>query len=200
MPKTFTEAERAYIQTRLREEAKQCLILYGVRKTTVDELVRRVQIPKGTFYLFYPSKEHLLFDAICSMHDMFQEKLMKEIAVLREGLDARRLTDILFRLYQTLDESALPKLLASGEIELLFRKLPPELHARHAQMDDFRVEELLASIPSMKAARVPVFSAALRGIFLSLLYKREVGADVYDDALYVMIRGVVLQMFEGDAV
>ena len=34
----------------------------GVKKTTVDELVKRTGIPKGTFYLFYPSKEMLLFD------------------------------------------------------------------------------------------------------------------------------------------
>ncbi len=31
----------------------------GVKKTTVDELVKRVGIPKGTFYLFYPSKDCL---------------------------------------------------------------------------------------------------------------------------------------------
>lgn len=34
----------------------------GVKKTTVDELVKREGIPKGTFYLFYPSKEMLLYD------------------------------------------------------------------------------------------------------------------------------------------
>ncbi|MDY4210978.1 MAG: TetR/AcrR family transcriptional regulator [Treponema sp.] len=33
-----------------------------MKKTTVDELVKRTGIPKGTFYLFYPSKEILLFD------------------------------------------------------------------------------------------------------------------------------------------
>ena len=32
----------------------------GVKKTTVDELVKRVGIPKGTFYLFYPSLINLI--------------------------------------------------------------------------------------------------------------------------------------------
>ncbi|MFH1513530.1 MAG: helix-turn-helix domain-containing protein, partial [Bacillota bacterium] len=60
MPKSFSDAERAYIKERLLREAEACLAAYGVRKTTVDELVRRAGIPKGTFYLFYASKEALI--------------------------------------------------------------------------------------------------------------------------------------------
>lgn len=62
MPKSYSEQEREYIKTRLKEEAAKCLAQYGVRRTTVDEIVKRVNIPKGTFYLFYKSKELLLFD------------------------------------------------------------------------------------------------------------------------------------------
>jgi AcrR family transcriptional regulator len=39
--------EREYIKKRLMEEAQDCLRLYGIRKTTVDELVKRANIPKG---------------------------------------------------------------------------------------------------------------------------------------------------------
>ena len=62
MPKSYSEQEREYIRKRLKEEAADCLARYGVRRTTVDELVKRVNIPKGTFYLFYKSKELLLFE------------------------------------------------------------------------------------------------------------------------------------------
>ena len=57
VPKSYSEQERTYIKKRLKEEAAKCLAKYGVRRTTVDEIVRRVHIPKGTFYLFYKSKE-----------------------------------------------------------------------------------------------------------------------------------------------
>ena len=45
MPKSYSEQEREYIRERLKEEAAQCLAKYGVRRTTVDEIVRRVKIP-----------------------------------------------------------------------------------------------------------------------------------------------------------
>lgn len=56
MPKTYSEQEREYIDKRLREEAMNCMAAYGIRKTTVDELVRRVRIPKGTFICFMSPK------------------------------------------------------------------------------------------------------------------------------------------------
>ncbi len=198
MPKTFSDREREYIRERLIEEAKACLSLYGIRKTTVDELVKRVQIPKGTFYLFYASKELLFFDVFCAIHDEFQEKVMAEISGLKSGPDADKLTDILYRLYKSLDGSSFLKFVTGGEAELLFRRLPPEFSKRHAEKDDFQVEHLVALVPNMKAENIKIFSAALRGIFISLLHKREVGEEVFDEALRVMLRGVVFQMFEGE--
>lgn len=56
MPKSYSEQEWEYIRKRLKEEAAKCLARYGARRTTVDEIVKRVNIPKGTFYLFYKSK------------------------------------------------------------------------------------------------------------------------------------------------
>lgn len=67
MPKAYSEAGRMKIKKTLLNEAKQCLKQYGFRKTTVDDLVRRAGIPKGTFYLFYKSKEQLLNEAYLSL-------------------------------------------------------------------------------------------------------------------------------------
>jgi len=43
---------------------------------------------------------------------------------------------------------------------------------------------------------IEVYSAVMRGIFLSMLHKHEIGEEVFEDALRLMIRGVVMQMFE----
>lgn len=69
MPKALSVQERETIQNLLKNEARQCLHTLGIKKTTVDELVRRVRIPKGTFYLFYPSKELLFFDVLLDFHN-----------------------------------------------------------------------------------------------------------------------------------
>lgn len=198
MPKSLSENERAYIKQRLIEEATYCLTHYGVKKTTVDEIVSRAKIAKGTFYLFYTSKELLLFDVFIRLHDDYQDRLLKEIGDIKDDLNPDRLTEIIFKIYKTMDDSFILRLMMSGELEALFRKLPPEIAQLHAEKDDLRVEALVSMVPNMKAGQIQVFSAALRGIFISMLYKKDVGEDVFDEALKVMIRGVAIQMFESN--
>ena len=196
MPKSYTESERAYLKERLMEEAEKCLTQYGIRKTTVDELVRRVNIPKGTFYLFYESKERLLFEVILRLNDEIQDQLLQEIAGLPEVPDAETLTDTIFRIYRRLDDSFLPQIILDGEMELFMRSLPPELAELHTSHDDNKVKELLAMLPGMREDRAAIFSAALRCVFITLMYKKEIGEAIYDETLRLLIRGVVLQLFE----
>ncbi len=197
MPKSFTENERYYIRKRLMEEAQNCLKQYGVRKTTVDELVRRVNIPKGTFYLFFESKEILFYEVLCSFHDELQNKLIQDLQALNEHVSASRLTELLLDLYKRVEGSFLYKIITDGDLELLLRRLPPELASLHAKKDDFSIEQLISMLPGIKNDNIKALSAAMRAIFLSMLHKHEIGDEVFDDALRLMINGIVMQMFEG---
>jgi len=196
MPKTFTDNEREYIEKKLLAEARDCLKLYGVRKTTVDELVKRANIPKGTFYLFYESKEHLFYKALCLSHDELQADLMRQLETLDKPLSADQMTELLLGLYKKIEASFLYKLITSGDLELLMRKLPPEVARAHGQKDDFSIQQLISIIPGINSDNIKTLSAALRAIFLSMRHKHEIGEEVFDDALRLMIRGVVMQMFE----
>ena len=196
MPKTFSESERAYIRERLKAEAKKCLATYGIRKTTIDELVKRVNIPKGTFYLFYESKERLLFEVIMEFDAEAQSQMLHEVSALPGGPDAETFTEIILRFYKKLDESFLPRLMQNGELEYFMRTVPPELARQHAERDKEAMSRMFAAFPNMQQEQVATFSAAFRGVFLTLLLKDEIGAESYDDALRVLIRGIALQMME----
>ena len=200
MPKTFSDHERAIIKQRLMEEAENCLVQYGVRKTTIDELVKRVNIPKGTFYLFYSSKELLLYEVFCKFHDAIHEKMLSEIAAIKTDVTPLKLTELIFQLYKMVQNSFLLRFMTEGEMELVIRKLPPEVLRNHFDKDDFSIEQLFSLIPDLKTNQIQVYSAALRGVFISMLHKQEIGEDVFDEAMKVMINGVVMQMFEGDII
>ena len=199
MPKTFTDKEREYIKKRLMEEAQDCLRLYGIRKTTVDELVKRANIPKGTFYLFYDSKELLFYDVLCSVHDELHADLRRWLEALDEPAAADQVTELVLGLYKKVEASFLYKFITGGDLELLMRRLPPEVARAHAEKDDFSMEQLIAMAPGIKGDSIKKYSAAMRAIFLSMLHKHEIGEEVFEDALRLMIRGVVMQMFEEGA-
>ncbi|MDF2588172.1 MAG: TetR family transcriptional regulator [Anaerocolumna sp.] len=197
MPKTYTEKERQFIIKRLKEVANDCLCLYGVKKTTVDEIVKRVNIPKGTFYLFYESKESLLFDVINDLHESIQSEFIHEVSALGGQLTTDKITNILCNLIKKLDETCLLKIMTNGDMELLMRKLPDKVVEEHLSHDDNSMEQFLRFIPNAESKNIKAFSGALRGVFLTMLNKREIGEDVFDEALKIMIHGIILQLMEG---
>ena len=197
MPKAFSENEREYIKERLLEETSDCLSIYGIRKTTVDEVVARVGIPKGTFYLFYESKEALILDVILDFNAKVQGQLVNSVKGMHEKPDAETLTDIIFGMYQSVKRSFLMKIMANGELDFFMRKAPPEYNAQHAAEDDMMLGQLMALFPAMDAEKSSIYSGALRGAFLLPMYEKELDLENFDEVLRMMIRGIVIQMFGG---
>lgn len=195
MPKSYSEQEREYIKKRLKEEAAKCLTQYGVRRTTVDEIVKRVNIPKGTFYLFYKSKELLLFDAIQEQHDFVTRELYQAISNLaNQEFSAVKLTDVIFGFYKRTERMPILKLLDSGEVELLVRKLPREIVEEHLQDDTDTIKKMFALLPISKEVDIKAISAVFHAIYFATLHKAEIGEEQYDKALRTMIYGVIIQV------
>ena len=61
MPR-FTERERARIEQCLLEEGKRLFIIHGLKKVTIDDIVKAVSIAKASFYKFYEGKEYLFLE------------------------------------------------------------------------------------------------------------------------------------------
>ena len=195
MPKSYSDQEREYIVKRLKEEAAKCLAQYGVRRTTVDELVKRVGIPKGTFYLFYKSKELLLFEVIQEQHEAINNELAAALAgISGKSLSADTLTDLIFEFFKKTDEMPILKLLDTDEVQLLVRKLPREVVEAHFQDDTDTIEQMLSMFPIKKDLDVKVVSAAFHALYFATLHKAEIGEENYDDALRFLIYAVVKQM------
>ncbi|NBH15715.1 TetR/AcrR family transcriptional regulator [Lachnospiraceae bacterium] len=195
MPKSYSEQEKEYIRKRLKEEAAKCLAQYGVRHTTVDEIVKRVNIPKGTFYLFYKSKELLLFDVIQEQQENVNRELYRVVSSIADTeFSADKLTDIVFGFYKMTEKMLILKLLDLNEVELLVRKLPREVVEEHFRDDTDTIEKMLALFPVKKEVDINVISAAFHAIYFATLHKAEIGEEHYDKALRTLIYGVVTQI------
>jgi AcrR family transcriptional regulator len=197
LPKSFTPQERSYIVQRLQKEAAACLAQYGVRHTTVDELVRRAGIPKGTFYLFYRSKEQLLFEVLLQLHEQMQTQMQAALAALNPAtVGPNELAELLFQFFIQAQQQPILRLLNSDEVELLARKLPPEVVASHVQDDSELLAGLMRQLPGARGKDPQIFSAAFHQIYFATLHKEEIDATHYEAALRLLIRGVVLQLLQ----
>jgi len=196
MPKTYSDEEREYIKKRLKEEASYYMRSFGIRRTTVDGLVERVKIPKGTFYLFYKTKEQLLFEVLLDEHEKIESDLLNEVKALRGNATIDNLTDTIYKFYKAVDDSGVLRLLTTGEIELLYRKLPGEVLQNHLMHDKAFVQNIVELLNLPNHENIDVFAAAFQNLFLIMVYKREVGDNYFDETLKLLIRGIVLQLIK----
>lgn len=60
MPIAFTEEEQEQIREQLFLKGIRLIVKFGLQRTTVDKLTKECGIAKGSFYLFYDSKESYL--------------------------------------------------------------------------------------------------------------------------------------------
>lgn len=195
MPKCYSIQEKEYIRKRLHEEAAKCLAQYGVRRTTVDEIVKRVNIPKGTFYLFYKSKEMLLFEVILEQHECIEQKIYDVISTIDPiNCTVEQLTDMICMFFKVADEIPILKVLNSSEIELLARKLPSGVLEEHFAHDTSMIEKVMEQLPMKASIDIEVLSAAFRAIYLTSMHKEEIGTE-YDKVLRIMVQGLVMQIF-----
>lgn len=195
MPKSYTDNERNLIISQLRQAAWESMLQKGVTKTTVDDLVKTVHIPKGTFYLFYKSKELLLYDAISQVEDAIHQQIAEQVLKLKENLSIDSLTDLLLYFFTQALDSRIFTLMTSGELDILMRKLPDEIVKESISKDDDFLLLFCELFPNMPKEKLVYYSGAFRALFFTIVYKREIG-DSYDQALRLLIKGVVIQMWE----
>lgn len=194
MPKIYTEKEKENIRKALKREAGKCLALYGVRKTTVDELVRRVDIPKGTFYLFYESKEALFFDLLVTYADEVESVYLSMLQEIDENHIVTSLTDIFYTLLIKFYDEGLYRFLDGAELELVLRRLPdkslPDISKRMSAV----IHNLFSYFYIDDKEDIKSFEAGYEALLYLLL-----SADRLKDkeqALRLLVRGLVLQMVE----
>lgn len=194
MPKIYSLLEKERIREELRKAASTCLRKYGVRHTTVDELVRMVNIPKGTFYLFYASKESLFLDTLTSFTSLEEEKYLSMLEELDENHIVTSLTTVFFEMAISFYESGLYRFLDDNQLNMVMRNLDAEERKRFEISRGEYIRRILDYFSIDDESDIAAFRSAFNSIFYLMLHDEEIRD--FEKALRTLIRGLVLQLVE----
>lgn len=193
MTAAFSENEKELIRDRLIEAAKECIMQYGVRKTTVEQLVQIAGISKGSFYSFYQSKEILFFIVLEDYQRSIINNLINEF-MKGDKIGIDTFTNTIFELYQDVRNSFIMSIIKNNEFEYLMRKLPQEVIVNHHTLDDIFTENIFSYIKIRDDVNINAVTASLRAIFMSMIFVQEIGENYFNDALKLLIKGLALQI------
>ena len=197
MATAFTTEEKEVIRKKLHKVAKECLQRYGVKKTTVDQMAVMVDISKGSFYNFYPSKEMLFFTILEEYQIDVMNRLTEQLGT-ETKIDTNRLVQLLYDFYQDFRYSFMYTIFKNHEMELLLRKLPKEAITNHHLIDDRMVKKIVSRINIRENVSVEIVSALFRTIAMTILHIEEIGEKQFDTTLKLVIQGVVEQITKED--
>lgn len=204
MPKIYSETERTDIKDSLKREANILMIERGIKKTTVDELVKRAGIPKGTFYLFYPSKEMLLFECIQDFHNeadkIISDGMEQIIRKYKSRTKGKRfsnecldeITDVLMEAINITRGSCLKIMLDPESMNLLISKLPEDVLKKHG--NDSKENILLEFFGIKDKEKIQAISGSFTLILLGLIYSPVLGDELAEKSTRLLVRGLVDQM------
>ena len=194
MPKIYSKTEKENIREDLRANAKVCLVKYGVRRTTVDELVKMTNIPKGTFYLFYKSKEHLFLDVIEDFNRKEEDRILGMLQELDENHIVSSLTKVFTDMVMDFYNAGIYRFLDGGQMDIILRKLSKEEQERARESHNDYIRQVLNWFLIDDERDIEEFDAAINSLFYLLLHSDEI--NDMEKALRAIVRGLVLQLVE----
>ena len=193
MPRSFTEEESEKIRENLMRGGRRLFSGLGLKKTTVDDLVRAAGIAKGSFYKFFPSKE-LLYMEIIEKEERELRLEMQSRFLTGEKLTAEGIGDFFMGFIEFMEREPLfLKMFEEGAVEQLMLRLPPEKVREHMKSDEQWSDTVIREWQKagyLKEMDRFVFAALMRSVFILFTQREAIGAAHFAPALEFLTRSL----------
>lgn len=189
MARGFTKREKEEIKNTLMQKGRQLFGTYGLRKTSIRDLTREAGISQGAFYLFFDSKEELFFDILEEEEKTLQQQFLQGLR--RDGITPETFKGLIRQSLQALEENGILRhLYLHDDYRLLLRKLPPARIKNHIEKDTLTLLPLIEEGQQQGVIiqkKPEVIAGALRALFTLTLHRKEIGEEVYDEAIHLLV-------------
>ncbi|GCA99804.1 TetR/AcrR family transcriptional regulator [Mycobacterium sp. SMC-18] len=190
MAVAFTSDEKARIAGTLVDTAEQLFAAQGLKKTSLDELVRPAGIAKGSFYAFFDSKESLYLEVMLRRAPRMGARLRE---VLGRSVDEENLVCLMRAITDVLvDDPFYRRLLThADELTAVSRRVGPEQLARVMPQIVSPVLDYLAAGQRDGVLVDDIAPDTLLGVIRTvglLVMNRDRFGAGYDDVLEATIR------------
>lgn len=197
MPK-FSDTEKEMIRQKLMQEGERLFASYGIKKVSIDEIVHAAGIAKGSFYSFYPSKEHLYMDIAGNLQlKMWSE--MDEFLNENRSLPPRELCKRCFLwMFSELERYPMLKQADGETADYLYRKLPREVIEAHTKDDSHELIKLQEFGVHFKCG-IEVATKTLQTLAISFLNLQQDHDVNQQTVMEIILDGVLKEIISDES-
>lgn len=185
MGAAFSEKEKKEINNKLISIAKEIVCTSGMKKTSVDEIVKNVGISKGMFYKFYISKEMLFFDVLEEFHTEIYGGIEEMLKANKHLTDKEKLHMAFSFAFKNMEHLGVISFM-ENELEYLLRKIPNDILETHYHSDEEHIKKLL-EISNIKINISIEFLNSLVKTCMIVAYSRKRIGNDYNKVLDIIL-------------
>lgn len=194
MPKVFSEKEKIEIKGNLIKEGERILREEGIKKVRIEDLSKSVGIGKGSFYLFYESKEDLFLDIINSFSVEIENEYLGRLEALDENKIVTSLTEVFTFIALSFYKSGIFRFLDKEEIKALKGDISKFDAFSLFPLKRNLLEDLFSYFYIENEEDIKSFVGAYKAILYLFLKVDDI--DNLEERIKFLIRGIVLQLVE----
>ncbi|SNS36394.1 transcriptional regulator, TetR family [Anaerovirgula multivorans] len=200
MAKHFSEEDKQVIKKKLLDESKKMFEKQGIKKTSVDQIVEKAGIAKGTFYNFYSSKESLVFDLLMNIELEIHREGMNHLNKLAIAHKFPKAMEIyILKLFRYLENEPLLFILNdSRQIQEIWMKISLKEQQRSIYQDQRKIKDYINLANQMGyklKSSTNVFEATLRSFFFIYINQNMIGVECYE-SLELIVKSTLQNLFD----
>lgn len=192
MPR-FSVQEKLRIQQCLLEEGERLFVMYGLKKVTIDDIVKAVRIAKASFYRFYEGKEYLFLDIV--------QKKQKEIFEILEGIlkenrykeDKERVKIVFFAMSELMGKYPVLVNIDSETVEIIARKVSSERLTEYS-MQGFDAVKTIEEHGIKFRYDTQVVSQLFHSLYEAWISLQGQSVEMQKQVIDIMLEGVIDQI------
>lgn len=187
MPKQVTDAEKNRIKDLMYLKGIELIKTKGLKKVTVEDISKACGIGKGSFYLYYNSKEKLLYDIL----KRCEKSLFERIENQRESVESlkERFKMAIREIYLAPDSLVL--YVSPTDLENLLYKLPEEVfEVEKAKSQDYFARALALFEIDQVSCDIQVLAQLMDALCFLATNNNNYYADGIPVALEVLISAI----------
>lgn len=192
MPK-FTEHEKNRIEQCLLEEGKHLFTVYGLKKVTIDDIVKAVNIAKASFYKFYEGKEYLFLDIVQRDQKEIFESLDEILKASQTKTDKEKVKEVFVMMSVLMKKYPLLSAIDEETVEIIARKVSPHRLAEFSNQGFDAVKAMEQNGIRFRYS-TQVVSQLFQALYQSWISLQGQTAAVQEQVINIMLDGIIEQI------
>ena len=192
MPR-FSESEKEEIRQKLLNEGEKLFAAYGIKKVTIDDLIKAVSIAKASFYTFYESKEYLYMDIVQGI----QQRIFAELELLLENnaalSDKERVKQVFAAMGECMAHFPILAQIDSTTIDIISRRVSKERMTDYYR-NNFDAVQSMCNHGIRFSCDVKIVSLVYQSIYRSWIGLQEASAEEQTAVTDILINGAIDRM------